>query len=106
MVIKNATLDEANIQLRDVIESDLPIFFEQQLDHDANHMAAFTAADPTDEMAFRSHWVTILRDETTTNRTITVNSAVAGHIASFDQDGKREITYWIGKPFWGRGVAT
>jgi RimJ/RimL family protein N-acetyltransferase len=99
-------IDEFDVHLRDVIESDLSVFFEQQLDHVANHMAAFTAADPTDESAFRVHWAAILRDETTTNKTITVNSAVAGHMASFDQEGKREVSYWIGKPFWGRGVAT
>lgn len=28
-----------DIQLRDIVESDLPIFFEQQLDRAANHMA-------------------------------------------------------------------
>src|SRR2546422_2342181 len=33
---------------RDVIGNDLPIFFDQQLDPDANYMAAFTAGDPTD----------------------------------------------------------
>jgi hypothetical protein len=33
--------------LRVVVEDDLPIFFEQQLDPDANLMAAFTAKDPT-----------------------------------------------------------
>jgi RimJ/RimL family protein N-acetyltransferase len=29
-----------------------------------------------------------------------------GHIASFDLDGRREITYWIGREDWGRGIAT
>jgi RimJ/RimL family protein N-acetyltransferase len=88
------------------MESDLPILFEQQLDRLANHMAAFTSADPADESAFRAHWARVLRDDAITKRTITVDSAVAGHIASFDQDGKREITYWIGRQYWGRGVAT
>jgi RimJ/RimL family protein N-acetyltransferase len=88
------------------VESDLPIFFEQQLDPDANHMAAFTSADPTDEDAFRKHWATILQDESITKKAITIGSAVVGNIGSFDQDSKREVTYWIGKPYWGRGVAT
>jgi len=42
----------SNIALRDVMMSDLPIFFDQQLDPDANHMAAFTAKDPSDKDAF------------------------------------------------------
>lgn len=33
------------ILLRDVLVSDLPIFFEQQLDPVANQMAAFSAKD-------------------------------------------------------------
>src|SRR6185312_1527530 len=99
-------IDGADVRLRNVIESDLAIFFEQQLDPVANYMAAFTSADPADEGAFRTHWAAILRDEANTNKTITVNSAVAGHIASFPLDGTREVSYWIGKAFWGKGVAT
>ena len=29
-----------------------------------------------------------------------------GHIASFDLEGQREVTYWIGREDWGRGIAT
>ena len=97
---------EEDIQLRDIVEGDLLIFFEQQLDRDANHMAAFTSADPNDETEFRTHWAAILRDAAVVKKTITVDSAVAGHIASFDRDSDREVTYWIGKLYWGRGVAT
>jgi hypothetical protein len=45
-----------DILLRNATEDDLPIFFEQQLDSDANYMAAFTARDPTDRDAFTAHW--------------------------------------------------
>jgi RimJ/RimL family protein N-acetyltransferase len=31
---------------------------------------------------------------------------VVGHIASFDLEGHREVTYWIGREDWGRGIAT
>ena len=30
----------------------------------------------------------------------------AGHIPSFTMEGQREITYWIGRGHWGRGLAT
>jgi hypothetical protein len=43
MTAHTPTLLTSDIRLRDVIESDLPIFFEQQRDPDANHMAAFPA---------------------------------------------------------------
>jgi RimJ/RimL family protein N-acetyltransferase len=95
-----------DLLLRDVIEDDLPIFFKQQLDSDANYMAAFTAKNPADRDAFTSHWNKILGDHTTTNRTILFAGQVVGHIASFERFGKPEVTYWIGKEYWGKGLAT
>jgi RimJ/RimL family protein N-acetyltransferase len=95
-----------SILLRDVIEDDLSVFFAHQQDVDAIHMAAFTAKDPTDKDAFAAHWTKILGDESTTNKTILVDGRVAGHVSSFLQSGKPEVTYWIGREYWGRGVAT
>jgi hypothetical protein len=37
---------EVTVQLREVIASDLPIFFEQQLDPEANYTAAFVRKNP------------------------------------------------------------
>jgi mannose-6-phosphate isomerase-like protein (cupin superfamily) len=57
----------SEVLLRDVTEGDLPIFFEQQLDPNANRMAAFTARDPADWDAFTARWTRILHrhhDET------------------------------------------
>lgn len=97
-----------DVQLRDVIASDLPIFFEQQLDPEANYMAAFTARNPTDRDAFMTHWARILADESTTNKTILFSGQVAGSVASYidEEFGQPEITYWIGKEYWGKEVAT
>jgi hypothetical protein len=84
------------VQLRDVIESDLSIFFEQRLDPDANYMAAFTARDPTDRNAFMAHWARILSDETITIKTILFNGQVAGSVSSYEDEefGKPEVSYW------------
>lgn len=94
------------VLLRDVTEGDLPVFFEHQLDADANRMAAFTAEDPSDRAAFAAHWNRILADETIVKKTVLLDGRVAGHVASFEQSGEREITYWLGKEYWGKGVAT
>ncbi|MFQ5930772.1 MAG: GNAT family N-acetyltransferase [Nitrospiraceae bacterium] len=94
------------VLLRDVVESDLPIFFEQQLDPAANQMAAFTAKDPADRDAFTAHWTKIRGDDSVTIRAILFDGDVAGHIASFERFGKPEVTYWIGREFWGKGIAT
>ena len=53
------------VRLRHVTEGDLPVFFEQQRDPAANHMAAFTAADPVDRDAFTARWTRILADAAT-----------------------------------------
>lgn len=39
-------------------------------------------------------------------QTILYDEQVAGNIVSFERDGVREIGYWIGREFWGRGIAT
>ena len=69
-------------------------------------MAAFTAEDPTDRLAFDAHWDRILEDGLTMMYTIVAHGEVTGNIGSFLTDGHRELTYWIGRPFWGAGIAT
>ena len=101
------TSDTNSIFLRDVLMSDLPIFFEYQLDPVANHMAAFTAKDPADRDAFMAHWTRILGDETGTIQTILFNGQVVGSVLSYvDEDGHIEVSYWIGRLYWGKGIAT
>ena len=92
--------------LRDVASDDLPIFFEQQLDQEANYMAAFTAKDPTDQEAFLAHWHKILADDSNIIKTIIFNKQVAGSVSSYEDEGKPEVTYWLGKEYWGKGIAT
>jgi RimJ/RimL family protein N-acetyltransferase len=92
------------IHLRDVIEDDISAFFEHQLDPEATEMAAFPARDRDDHLA---HWRKIIADRTIIAKTIVVGDEdVAGNVVSWVQDDHREVGYWIGKPFWGRGIAT
>lgn len=95
-----------DLSLREVAEDDLPLFFGFQLDPEANHMAAFTAKDPTDREAFTAHWNKILADPTTINRTIVLDGLVVGSVSSYEEAGKPEVTYWIGRAHWGKGIAT
>jgi RimJ/RimL family protein N-acetyltransferase len=92
-----------DVRLRDVTESDLPIFFRHQLDPIATEMAAFPSRD---EAAFMAHWAKILADTHGLKQTILVEGQVAGNIVSFEQSGEREVGYWIDREYWGRGVAT
>jgi RimJ/RimL family protein N-acetyltransferase len=97
---------EGRVSLRDAAEGDLSVFFEHQLDADAIHMAAFTAEDPSDRASFAAHWNRILANETIVKKTVLLDDRVAGYVSSFEQSGEREVTYWLGREYWGRGVAT
>jgi len=94
------------VVLRDVADSDLPILFEYQKDPEASRMAAFLPRDPSDRDAFLMHWRRILSDPTKITKAILWNGQLAGTVGSFLLDGKPQITYWIGKEFWGNGIAT
>lgn len=92
------------VELREVTEADLPTFFEHELDPDASRMAAFPARDRD---GFMTHWRTkVLGNPTNAVRTVLADGRVAGWVSAWDQDGRRLVGYWIGKAFWGRGVAT
>jgi hypothetical protein len=56
-----------------------------------------------DHEAHLAHWKKILNDKTIVTRTILADGEVAGNAVSWSQDGHREIGYWIGRSFWGRG---
>lgn len=99
-------VDEEALTLREVIPADLPLFFAYQQDDVANHMAAFTVRDSADWNACLARWDRILSDATTINRTILYHGKVIGHVASFEQMGQREITYWLDRAYWGQGLAT
>jgi len=99
-------IKQDDLLLRKVIDADLKIFFEHQRDKEATYMVAFNPRDPDNLDEFMNHWQKILYDPNNIIRTIEVNGEVVGNIMSFIMFEKREIGYWIGKDFWGRGIAT
>jgi RimJ/RimL family protein N-acetyltransferase len=95
----NAGFD--GIRLRDVGVDDLPIFFEQKLDLDSSYMAVFMSKDHTNRDAFIAHWAIVIQN-------ILCNEQIAGHLLSYPNKdfGKPEVSYWLDKAYWGRGIAT
>lgn len=72
----------------------------------ATHMAAFTSKDPTDWNLFSDHWSRILSDEAIIERSIVLENQIVGHVSSFEMFGEREVSYWIDRAYWGKGIAT
>lgn len=91
------------VELREIREADVPILFAQQSDPEANAMAAFPARD---EPAFREHLARVLADPANIIRAVVSGDAVVGQIGSWDDDGARNVGYWIGREHWGNGYAT
>jgi RimJ/RimL family protein N-acetyltransferase len=89
--------------LREVVDSDLDAFYEHQLDPEATQMALFPARDRD---AFYAHWRRLLADGAATKKTIVDDGKVAGNVLCWEQDGRRLVGYWLGREFWGRGLAT
>ncbi len=94
------------VELREVHDSDLPVFFRQTNDPESLRMAAFTAQDPTDRDAFDAHWKRIRAASDVLPRTVLVDGDVVGSAAVYGEPGSREVTYWIDRSYWGRGIAT
>jgi RimJ/RimL family protein N-acetyltransferase len=89
--------------LREVVEADLAVFYEHQRDPEAAAMAAFP---PRDRDAFMAHWATTLANDSVLTRTVVSDGEVAGNIGCWEAEGRIFVGFWIGREFWGRGLAT
>src|SRR5258708_8138285 len=95
-----------SITIREVESSDIETFYEHEIGPEAIRMAAFVCEDPKDKVAFDAHWDKILNSSQITKRTIVAEGQVAGHISCYPHGENLEVTYWLGREFWGRGLAT
>jgi RimJ/RimL family protein N-acetyltransferase len=94
----------SGVYLRDVEDGDLDLFYRHQRDPVAVRMAQFPSRERAEFMA---HWAKIRADPANDLRTVVADGVVVGNLMSWDQaEGEREVGYWIGREFWGRGIAT
>jgi RimJ/RimL family protein N-acetyltransferase len=91
------------VAIRPVVAADVPIFFEHQRDPESVAMADFPARSLE---AHTAHWTKIMAGEHNRLRTILLDDQVAGNIVSWDGADGRMVGYWLGREFWGRGLAT
>src|SRR3954464_14003952 len=95
----------ATVGLREVVDADLDTIFAQMRDPESVRMAAFTADDPDDRPAFDRHLERVRTAPATTLRAITEDGRLVGTIASFTVGADTEVTYWVDRSRWGRGIA-
>ncbi len=94
------------VALRAVRESDLDDLFAQLSDPESVTMAAFTSESHTDRAAFDAWMARLMTSPDIMVRAITCDGDLVGSIASFVVDGQTEVSYWIERTAWGRGIAS
>lgn len=93
-----------SVHLRDVQLDDLEVFFTQQADPEACSVASFEARG---REAFFIHWKErVLKNPTGLVRAIVSDGQLAGNIVCWGPPEERLVGYWLGREFWGQGIAT
>ena len=89
--------------LREIVEADLPALYEYECDPEAAAMAGFPSRNRD---AFMAHWAKTLANDSALTMAIVSEGEVAGNIGCWESEGQRFVGYWIGREYWGRGLAT
>jgi hypothetical protein len=95
-----------NVTLRPLEDRDLDTIYQHMTDPVSIRMAAFTAENQTDRRAFLNRMSRLRADASISYRVIDIDGAIAGTIASFRIDDQPEVTYWVDRSLWGKGVAS
>jgi RimJ/RimL family protein N-acetyltransferase len=91
------------VTIRETLESDWPILFENQRDPASSAMAGVPAREWDAYITLKQK---IRTDEANLTWTILYDGQIVGDVVSFLHDGRREIGYRIAQEYWGNGIAT
>ncbi len=94
------------ISLRKSVPADLEVFFTNQADDEANHMAAFTSENPKDKAAYIAKWTRLMSVDSVHMQTILLNNAAIGCVVKFVMGGDADVTYALDKAHWGKGIVS
>jgi RimJ/RimL family protein N-acetyltransferase len=94
------------VQLREVQKADIARFFEHHLEVRPLPASASAADRTSREKTFVDRWEKMLTDEKTLARAVVWNDAVAGFVVLSIQHQKPTISSWLGRDYWGKGIAT
>ncbi len=94
------------LELRPTIESDLDRLFSFHIEAEAHFMAAFTEKDPKNKSKYMKKWRNLMASETVNIQSILLQGEIIGSVMAYEMDKVTHISYWIGKDYWGKGIAT
>ncbi|MFK0158885.1 GNAT family N-acetyltransferase [Streptomyces sp. NPDC090493] len=93
-----------DVRLRPVQDDDLELFLAYEHDPEAVRRSRFT---PRPREAFLRHWrERVLGNPSGLVRTVVADGEVAGNIVAWWEGERRFTGYWLGRPYWGRGVGS
>lgn len=96
----------SHISLKPTIVPDLDRLFEIQQDPQGCYLAAFTSEDYADKEAYLAKFHRLLLTPTVNNQTIWMEGRIIGSVAKFLRGEEAEITYWIDRECWNRGISS
>jgi RimJ/RimL family protein N-acetyltransferase len=102
----NPAKSSGRVELRSICEADLDTLFEYQSDPTANYMAAFTSKEPHTRATFGLWWGRLMANDAIIKRVVLYDGTLVGSIIKFEMDGVPQVSYWYGREYWGRGIAT
>lgn len=95
-----------HIDLRALKKRDADAVFAMMREPEGVRMAAFTTEDPDDRTSF-DEWMSRHRASPDVEMyVITEDGDFVGTAGAFTIDSDREVTYWVRRAQWGRGIAT
>ncbi len=95
-----------NLRLQKTTVEDLEQLFLFQADEEANYIAAFNSENPSDKEAYMKKWTGIVNRDDCYMQTIWVDDVIVGSVIHFDLGDETNVSYWIDRPQWGKGIAT
>lgn len=94
------------IELKKTSIEDLASLFLFQTNEEGIWMAAFTAENPHDKSAYLDKWSAIVENPQIRMQTIRLENIVVGSVIHFEVMEETNVSYWIDRSYWGKGIAT
>lgn len=94
------------VSLRPIEDRDLDALYAQAVDPESIRLAAFTPAQQADREAFLNRMSRLRTDQSVTCLAIDVDGTAVGSIGAFHIEDELEVTYWVDRAHWGKGIAT